>query len=144
MDRTSVELFAGGGKLVQASEDAGFRHLLTNEFARRACETLEANGFEGYAEDVSSDVLAKVVDALDAPNGAGGRAESVPQAPLVKGDVRKLDMRFLCEREVDLLAGGPPCQPFSLGGVAKGDEDERNIFPEMFRAVREIHPRPSC
>jgi DNA (cytosine-5)-methyltransferase 1 len=43
--------------------------------------------------------------------------------------------------EVDLLAGGPPCQPFSLGGVAKGDEDKRNMFPEMFRAIREIQPK---
>ncbi|WP_425413586.1 DNA cytosine methyltransferase [Micromonospora inyonensis] len=32
----------------------------------------------------------------------------------------------------------PPCQPFSLGGVARGDEDKRNMFPEMFRAIRQI------
>ncbi len=50
-------------------------------------------------------------------------------------------MEYLREHEVDLLAGGPPCQPFSLGGVAKGDEDQRNMFPEMFRAIREIRPK---
>ncbi|MFF1904271.1 DNA cytosine methyltransferase [Kitasatospora sp. NPDC058218] len=124
MQRTSVELFAGGGGLVQASTKAGFRHLLLNEFAPRACETLEANGFARHGE---------------------GSRPSVPEpggrVPLVAGDVRKLEMEYLAECGVDLLAGGPPCQPFSLGGVARGDEDQRNMFPEMFRAVREIRPK---
>ncbi|MEU9268655.1 DNA cytosine methyltransferase [Streptomyces sp. NPDC048251] len=142
MGRTSVELFAGGGGLVQASEEARFRHLLLNEFARRACETLEANEFAGYSEDVDRDVLAKAVDGLPGPDEVGGdRAALRRDVPLVRGDVRRLDMSFLREHQVDLLAGGPPCQPFSLGGVAKGDEDERNMFPEMFRAVREIRPK---
>ncbi len=35
----------------------------------------------------------------------------------------------------------PPCQPFSLGGVALGDEDRRNMFPQLFRAVRQVRPR---
>ncbi|MGA6158944.1 DNA cytosine methyltransferase [Stenotrophomonas sp. NPDC087984] len=144
MGRTSVELFAGGGGLVQASEAAGFRHLLLNEFARRACETLEANDFTGHPEDVSMDILAKAVEELP-------RADEIMDlsdhralrrgVPLVCGDIRRLDMSFLRDHDVDLLAGGPPCQPFSLGGVAKGDEDERNMFPEMFRAVREIRPK---
>ncbi len=42
---------------------------------------------------------------------------------------------------MDVLAGGPPCQPFSLGGVAKGDEDRRNGFPHMFRAIRQMEPK---
>lgn len=121
MERTSVELFAGGGGLALATHRAGFRHLLLNEFARRACETLEANG-------------AKL----------RGDEERIPEPgeawPLVAGDVRELKMKYLHDK-VDLLAGGPPCQPFSLGGVAKGDEDERNMFPQMFRAIREIQPK---
>ncbi len=40
-----------------------------------------------------------------------------------------------------MLAGGPPCQPFSLGGVHRGTEDERNMFPQMFRAIRELRPK---
>ncbi|MGW7658544.1 DNA cytosine methyltransferase, partial [Streptomyces tendae] len=137
MGRTSVELFAGGGGLVQASEAAGFRHLLLNEFARRACETLEANDFTGHPEDVSTDILAKAVEEL--PRASEITDPSDHRAlrrgvPLVCGDIRRLDMSFLRDHDVDLLAGGPPCQPFSLGGVAKGDEDERNMFPEMFRA----------
>ena len=145
MERTSVELFAGGGGLVQASTNTGFRHLLLNEFAKRACQTLEANRFEAFPEGVDSEVLAKWLDVIDKQRaeGAGiaGPGERPHYPPLVTGDVRKLDMRFLQERGVDLLSGGPPCQPFSLGGVARGDEDERNMFPEMFRAVREIRPK---
>jgi DNA (cytosine-5)-methyltransferase 1 len=120
-DRTSVELFAGGGGLAMAVHRAGFRPLLVNEIVKHACATLEANGAK--------------------PRGDG---ELVPLQgepwPLVEGDVQKLDMAYL-HKKVDLLAGGPPCQPFSLGGVAKGDEDKRNMFPQMFRAVRQIQPK---
>ncbi|MEU6614540.1 DNA cytosine methyltransferase [Streptomyces parvus] len=123
MARTSVELFAGGGGLVQAARQAGFRPLLMNEFAKRACETLEQN----------KGALVPEGERPRIPN------EGDP-TPLVAGDVRKLEMEYL-EGKVDLLAGGPPCQPFSLGGIAKGDEDKRNMFPEMFRAVREIKPK---
>ncbi len=42
---------------------------------------------------------------------------------------------------VDLIAGGPPCQPFSMGGKAKGSEDHRDMFPQAVRAVRELRPR---
>ncbi|ROP41048.1 DNA cytosine methyltransferase [Saccharothrix texasensis] len=119
--RTSVELFAGGGGLAMAVHRSGFRPLLLNEFVRYACDTLEAN--------------------VAAPRG---EEEHIPEpgerVPLVRGDVRDLKMGYL-EGAVDLLAGGPPCQPFSLGGVAKGDEDKRNMFPEMFRAIREIRPK---
>lgn len=123
MKRTSVELFAGGGGLAMAVERAGFRPLLLNEFNKRACETLVSNGAQPCEEGERPRVP---------------RGETPP--PLVAGDVRKLDMDYL-KGKVDVLAGGPPCQPFSLGGVAKGDEDQRNMFPEMFRAVREIQPK---
>lgn len=122
--RTSVELFAGGGGLAMAVGRAGFRPLLLNEWAKRACETLAANGAEPVPEG-------------EAPERPPRPGEPVP---LVPGDIQGLDMRYL-EGQVDVLAGGPPCQPFSLGGVAKGDEDKRNMFPHMFRAVREIRPK---
>lgn len=120
-DRTSVELFAGGGGLAQAVHKAGFRPLLLNEQATYACTTLQANGAEPRGEE------ERIPDRDDA-------------WPLVRGDVQELKMGYL-QRKVDVLAGGPPCQPFSLGGVAKGDEDKRNMFPQMFRAVREVQPR---
>jgi DNA (cytosine-5)-methyltransferase 1 len=121
-ERTSVELFAGAGGLAQAVEQAGFRPLLLNELNVRAAATLEANGAKPSVE------LGKV-PAVGEPT------------PLVVGDVASLDLTHLLDAEVDVLAGGCPCQPFSLGGVHKGVEDERNGFPHMFRATREIRPK---
>lgn len=121
--RTSVELFAGGGGLAIAVHQAGFRPLLFNEWARHACQTLAANGAQ------------RVPDGEKPPLPEVGEP-----VPLVEGNVQKLDMTYL-NGLVDVVAGGPPCQPFSLGGIAKGDEDKRNMFPQMFRAIREIQPK---
>jgi DNA (cytosine-5)-methyltransferase 1 len=115
---TCVELFAGGGGLAMSVHAAGFRPLLVNEMAKRACETLRHNPAE----------LAE------------GDRPDVPW-PLVPGDIRDIDFAEAVAHPVDLIAGGPPCQPFSLGGVHKGDEDDRNMFPEMFRAIRELRPK---
>jgi len=42
---------------------------------------------------------------------------------------------------VDLLAGGVPCPPFSMASKQLGKDDERDLFPEAIRLVKEIHPR---
>ncbi|WP_216917293.1 DNA cytosine methyltransferase [Nocardia noduli] len=126
-ERTSVELFAGGGGLAIAVESAGFRPLLFNEFAKRACETLALN-------------RARPFDVADWRTISEVPAKG-ERPPLVVGDVTKVNFEYLRFSEVDVLAGGPPCQPFSLGGVGHGDEDDRNGFPHMFRAVSEIRPR---
>lgn len=121
--RTSVELFAGGGGLAIGVHKAGFRPLLFNEYAPHACRTLVSNGAQSIP---------------------AGEKPPIPEVneptPLVGGDVQLLDMCYL-KGLVDIVAGGPPCQPFSLGGIAKGDEDKRNMFPQMFRAIREIQPK---
>lgn len=54
-------------------------------------------------------------------------------------DVRKFD--FASVGKVDLIAGGPPCQPFSLGGLARAYEDSRDMFPQAIRAIHELAPR---
>lgn len=60
--------------------------------------------------------------------------------PLVQGDVR--DFAWDSIRDpVDLVAGGPPCQPFSMGGKHRAFDDERDMFPAMTEAVRRLHPR---
>jgi len=62
-----------------------------------------------------------------------------PQWNVIQDDVR----RFSGEPywEIDLLAGGVPCPPFSVAGKQLGDEDERDLFPEGLRLVRECNPR---
>ncbi|MFD4723507.1 DNA cytosine methyltransferase [Streptomyces seoulensis] len=112
---TCVELFAGGGGLAMAVHAAGFRPLLVNEFAPRACQSLRDNPPDPKVSERGW--------------------------PLVPGDVRDISFADHVTGEVDVLAGGPPCQPFSLGGVHKGTEDKRNMFPEMFRAIREMRPK---
>jgi DNA (cytosine-5)-methyltransferase 1 len=65
-----------------------------------------------------------------------------PEVPIF-GDVRELDREYIlacCER-VDVLAGGFPCQPHSVAGKRKGKEDERHLWPEFARLVRELRPR---
>lgn len=56
-----------------------------------------------------------------------------------KGDVTKVDWR-LYRGLVDIIHGGPHCQPFSIAGRQKGKEDNRDMFPEFIRAVLEIEP----
>lgn len=43
--------------------------------------------------------------------------------------------------KIDLLAGGVPCPPFSIAGKQLGQDDERDMFPQMLRLVGEINPR---
>ena len=54
-------------------------------------------------------------------------------------DIRKTD--FTIHRgQIDVLTGGFPCQPYSVAGKRKGKEDNRHLWPEMLRAIREIQP----
>lgn len=55
-------------------------------------------------------------------------------------DITKTDFTPYANR-IDILTGGFPCQPYSLAGKRKGKEDERHLWPEMLRAIREIQPR---
>lgn len=59
--------------------------------------------------------------------------------PLVEGDVRNADF---CDFEgrISLVSGGPPCQPFSIGGKHRAHDDTRDMFPEAIRAVRQTQP----
>ena len=54
-------------------------------------------------------------------------------------DITKTD--FSIHRgEIDIITGGFPCQPYSISGKRKGKEDERHLWPEMLRAIREVQP----
>ncbi|WP_240612133.1 DNA cytosine methyltransferase [Brevundimonas vesicularis] len=56
--------------------------------------------------------------------------------PVTQGDVRGMSYHGL--GTIDLVSGGPPCQPFSLGGKHNAHLDHRDMFPEAIRAVREL------
>jgi len=110
---SSLELFSGAGGLALGVAQAGFVHRGLIEWDRDACESLRTN-------------RANVREMND--------------WDVHEGDVRHVSFRRFRDT-VDLLSAGAPCQPFSIGGKHRGQEDQRNLFPEVFRAVREIRPR---
>jgi DNA (cytosine-5)-methyltransferase 1 len=55
------------------------------------------------------------------------------------GDIKKTDFTKYANR-IDIITGGFPCQPYSSAGKRKGKEDERHLWPEMLRAIREVQP----
>jgi DNA (cytosine-5)-methyltransferase 1 len=56
------------------------------------------------------------------------------------GDVKKVDWSQY-ENQIDVIHGGPPCQPFSINGQQKGTSDERNMWPQFIDAITKIKPR---
>lgn len=110
----SVELFAGAGGLAMGISLAGFESLAVVEWDRWACDTIRENQKRGYP---------LVQDWL-----------------LWEGDVRDFDWSSIPEG-IDLLAGGPPCQPFSMGGKHKAHGDERDMFPSTVEIVRKLRPK---
>lgn len=110
----SVELFTGCGGLALGLARAGFKHDLMIEWNEDAVATVKHN------------LQLKV--------------QHVEDWPIEKEDVRKIDWSRFAGR-LDLCAGGPPCQPFSIGGKHCGNDDARDMWPEAIRAVRETMPR---
>lgn len=110
----SLEIFTGAGGLALATHQAGFRHTALIEWNKEACQTLRSNA---------------ATEALP-----GTRDWRVLEA-----DIRAIDARHF--GPVDLVAGGPPCQPFSIGGKHRGKQDSRDMIPEFTRIVRELTPR---
>jgi DNA (cytosine-5)-methyltransferase 1 len=111
---TSVELFAGAGGLGMGLRLAGFKHQAVVEWDRWACDTIRENQRRGHP--------------------------LVADWPLFEGDVRAFDYMGLGSA-IDVVAGGPPCQPFSLGGKHGAYQDERDMFPAAAEVVRKLQPR---
>jgi DNA (cytosine-5)-methyltransferase 1 len=56
---------------------------------------------------------------------------------IIYGDIKKLNAKGI---KADLITGGFPCQPFSHAGKRRGTEDDRHLWPEMLRIIREVSP----
>ena len=111
----AIELFAGAGGLGMGISKAGFRPAQIVERDRWCCDTIRENR------------RAKA-------GGIGHWPEPI------EGDIRGIDFRRH-EGRIDLVSGGPPCQPFSLGGKHRAHADSRDMWPEAVRVVRETRPR---
>jgi len=110
----TVELFVGAGGLGMGVSHAGFVPAAVIELDRYCCDTIRQNQERGI--------------------------DPVTKWPLVEGDVRRFDFKPL-EGQIEIVTGGPPCQPFSIGGKHRAHVDARDMFPEAVRALRETRPR---
>lgn len=110
----SVELFSGAGGLALGCSLAGFTPGAVIEWDKWACDTIRENQ----------------------------RRENplVSDWPLYEQDVRLFDFSGF-SGEIDLVAGGPPCQPFSLGGKHKASSDKRDMLPTTIDVVRQVRPK---
>ncbi len=110
---TCLELFAGAGGLALATHGARFTHVGLVEWDAFAVETLREN--------------SRRVLGIDPPR-------------VLHNDAREVDYTEWAGH-LDLLSGGPPCQPFSTGGSNGGYNDERNMFPAFLHALAETLPK---
>lgn len=63
-----------------------------------------------------------------------------PEWNVIQGDLRRFDAKIY-QGQVDLLAGGVPCPPFSIAGKQLGQFDDRDLFPEAIRIIKECNPK---
>ena len=108
-----IELYAGAGGLAIGVGLAGFEPLAVVEWNKGACDTIRRNQLLGYP--------------------------LVRDWPLHQADVRNFDWSQIPEG-LDLVAGGPPCQPFSMGGKHLAHDDGRDMFPATVDIVRRLRP----
>jgi DNA (cytosine-5)-methyltransferase 1 len=110
----SVELFAGAGGLAIGMANAGFHHAAVIERDAAACATFRENQRHHLA--------------------------AVEGWALHEINARRFDYGSI-KGEIEVVSGGPPCQPFSISGKHQARDDARDMFPEAIRAVRELRPK---
>jgi DNA (cytosine-5)-methyltransferase 1 len=110
----SLDIFSGAGGLALGLAKAGFSHLAVIDLDHIACETIRLN-------------KPKEVD--------NGQVWNVVETDLTDFSLSEYSGK------IDLLGGGPPCQPFSQAGNHEGRKDARDMFPAFVRAVREVRPK---
>ncbi|MEZ5447809.1 MAG: DNA (cytosine-5-)-methyltransferase [Thiolinea sp.] len=109
----SIELFSGAGGLALGMAKSGFNHKLLVEFNHNAVDTLIMNHDKGQAQ--------------------------IKDWNIKHDDIKNISFEEY-KNHLSVVAGGPPCQPFSLGGKHKAFKDSRDMFPQAVRAVRESAP----
>lgn len=75
----------------------------------------------------------------NSPDACETYAALFPRVDLRREAIEKVDLRPY-RGKVELLAGGPPCQPFSSGGKRLGHEDERDLLPSFINAIDVVRP----
>ena len=109
----SIELFCGTGGLALGLQKAGFQHKALYEWDKASCDNINANITVGFS--------------------------GISDWTVHQSDVRTVSYDGLTGK-INMISGGPPCQPFSLAGKAQAYNDKRDMFPEAVRAVREVMP----
>ena len=109
----SIELFCGTGGLALGLQNSGFEHTALYEWDKPSCDNIKWNIRNGYS--------------------------SIKDWSVFQSDVRSVSYDGLSGK-IGMISGGPPCQPFSFGGKSQAYNDNRDMFPEAVRAVREIRP----
>lgn len=123
--KTLVSLFSGGGGLDLGLEAAGFETVFATDIDPHSCTTLQMG--KQYASKHNLPFL---------------RAAKIKRADVAHLSSKEILTAIGLNRgEVDLLAGGPPCQAFSVFGKRKGVDDPRGLLAfEYLRLLREIQP----
>ncbi len=159
-----VSLFTGAGGLDLGLEQAGFETVFATDIEPHACETLRANrvlrGLEpdAFEQWYNAQVtgqrcyrqmkLAESVRLRRRLLPAVGDAPYLNAAHIVEADIRGLSADDVLEAtgkrpgEIDLVAGGPPCQPFSRAGKRElVESDTGRLFRDFVRMVTALRPR---
>ncbi|WP_112961627.1 DNA cytosine methyltransferase [Agrobacterium sp. lyk4-40-TYG-31] len=110
----SVELFAGAGGLGLGLHAAGFKPAAVVEWDSYCVDTIRENQKLGM--------------------------QAVKGWKVKHGDVRAVNFTEY-KGKIGLVSGGPPCQPFSMGGKHAAYDDARDMFPQAIRAVRQAQPQ---
>lgn len=159
-----ISLFTGAGGLDLGLEMAGFNTVAAVEINRYACETLrknkeiavlEENQFEDWFEkNISSNPTYIRLGTLEMEflkkrlSKAVGKRKYLSNASVLEADIRSISLHDLKKATefvssgIDLISGGPPCQPFSRAGKRETLNDDRgSLFAEFVRIVGEVKPR---
>jgi DNA (cytosine-5)-methyltransferase 1 len=115
-ERTCIELFAGTGGMMVGLEDAGFKTLVANEVHPHPCMTIRRN---------------------------------FPETPVLNASIRDITGHTLLEHaklskklvgNIDLLAGGPPCQGFSTAGIKDKNDPRNTLIGDYIRMIKDLQP----